>query len=428
MATEEVICQILANLFACDVPELRQICTKLKVAEPDVTASKMLIVASIKDYLTTGEIKESPDGGLQLYQQVLALVVKKDKGEDFAKKFNALEEEMTNKVKNLELQLETTTKAAWRRELRIAGQIGESGQKDKLSFTSLARQMEAAVNDNRTETEIIEAILKAMSPGLRLRSYLEGTANLTLGKLRRLLRAHYQEKDATTLFHELSGAAQPNGETPQNYLIRLLDMRQKIIFASQEDNSGLAYNPELVQKMLTKSFCTGLQGLTIRSKMENLLAEGKVSDEVLMEQLNAAVATESEIKIKRAAVGRQSAKLQEVEASTPPKPTSSDLLKSSILKELKEDIQTFLKAEVNAAFGQQQQQSQPRRQYQPQPPQQQRPRGCQACQSEGVGSSCQHCFKCGSRNHYARGCRAPRTSGNDNGLQRGDNLQSYQRQ
>ena len=41
--------------------------------------------------------------------------------------------------------------------------------------------------------------------------------------------------------------------------------------------------------------------------METLLAEGNIPDEVLMEWLNIAVATEAEVKQKRATVGRQAA-------------------------------------------------------------------------------------------------------------------------
>ena len=43
--------------------------------------------------------------------------------------------------------------------------------------------------------------------------------------------------------------------------------------------------------MLVKSFCIGLQSLSTRTKMESLLPEGNIPDEVLMERLDAAVAT-----------------------------------------------------------------------------------------------------------------------------------------
>ncbi len=459
-AVEQLLCEILGNLFSCTNQQLVIICNQLNVEEPGEKA-KLNYVAAIKDSITKQEIKDMLDGGLSYYYQVRAVIkVNSDdsKEEEMTKKMVALEEEMAQRVKQLEKQLDITTKAAWKKDLRIAGSIGESGQKDKLTFTSLARQMESAVKEGRSEEDIVEAVLKAISPGLRLRSYLEGTDNLTLGKLRRLLRAHYQERDATALFHDLSGAAQMSAETPQQYLVRLLDLRQKIIFASQEDNSGLVYDQGLVQKMLTKSFCTGLRDSSIRTKMEGLLTEGKVSDETLMERLNVAVATEAEVEQKRATMGRRSAKVQEVNVEQAPvtsqpqsnKTSNKDNLKTSILKELKEDIQTFLKAEVNAAFAQQQQMHMQASPHQAFPQQQQmqaplhqaftqqqqmqapprqrqqrqiRPRGCTNCQEKGVGDSCQHCFKCGSKDHYARGCRKASQSGNGQRLQTRGHLQ-----
>lgn len=44
--------------------------------------------------------------------------------------------------------------------------------------------------------EIVEAVMCTVSPGLKLRSYLEGKTDLTLAMLRQILRAQYAEKDA----------------------------------------------------------------------------------------------------------------------------------------------------------------------------------------------------------------------------------------
>lgn len=43
-------------------------------------------------------------------------------------------------------------------EFRIIGQIGEAGQKDKLSYTSLINQIEAGQRKGHGEAEIIEAV------------------------------------------------------------------------------------------------------------------------------------------------------------------------------------------------------------------------------------------------------------------------------
>lgn len=60
-----------------------------------------------------------------------------------------------------------------RREFRVFGQIGEAGQKEKLSYTSLNNQIESGVRKGYAEAEIIEAVIRAVSPGLPLRELLE---------------------------------------------------------------------------------------------------------------------------------------------------------------------------------------------------------------------------------------------------------------
>ncbi|KAJ8043417.1 hypothetical protein HOLleu_10493 [Holothuria leucospilota] len=77
------------------------------------------------------------------------------------------------------------------KELKISGQIGNPGQKDKLSFVSLIHQIEGAIKKGYSEREVVAAVVKAVTPGLQLRNYLEGRSDLSLPILRRLLRAHF---------------------------------------------------------------------------------------------------------------------------------------------------------------------------------------------------------------------------------------------
>lgn len=62
----------------------------------------------------------------------------------------------------------------WRKDFKIAGQIGEPGQKDKLTFSSLARQIESGLSRGYPEHDIIDAVIRTITQGLQLRSYLEG--------------------------------------------------------------------------------------------------------------------------------------------------------------------------------------------------------------------------------------------------------------
>ena len=127
----------------------------------------------------------------------------------------------------------------FKRELKITGQIGEPGKKDKLSFVSLVRQIEGALQKGYKLQEVVDAVVRAINPGMRLRSYLEGLRDSTLPRLRRFLISHYQEKSATDLYRHLSTLVQEPQENPQSFLIRALDTRLKILFASQEVDTQL---------------------------------------------------------------------------------------------------------------------------------------------------------------------------------------------
>ena len=87
----------------------------------------------------------------------------------------------------------------FKKKFKISGQIGDSRQKDQLSFSSLAHQINAGLNRGYKEEEVIEAVINAVNPGLRLRTYLEGKPDLTLANVCKILRSHYQEKESKLL-------------------------------------------------------------------------------------------------------------------------------------------------------------------------------------------------------------------------------------
>ena len=116
---------------------------------------------------------------------------------------------------------------SWRKEFKLLGQIGEPEQKDKLTFSSVARQIEAGLRKGYPEEEVVEAVIRSISPGHRLRSYLEGRPDLRLDTVRRIIRSHYREKDATSLFQELSTSAQSPKESAHDFVLRSLDLKAK---------------------------------------------------------------------------------------------------------------------------------------------------------------------------------------------------------
>ena len=81
-----------------------------------------------------------------------------------------------------------------KRDFKIHGVIVGDNFKDGLSFVSLSCQIDAGLKAGYKENEIIDAVIRAVSPSLQLRSYLEILQDLTLTHLRLIMKAHFKQK------------------------------------------------------------------------------------------------------------------------------------------------------------------------------------------------------------------------------------------
>ncbi len=311
------------------------------------------------------------------------------------------------------------TSSGFRKDFRINGHVGESTSRDTLSFSSLEHQIEGGLRKGYTEMEIMEAVVRAVNPGLKLRSYLEGKRDLTLATLRQILRTHYAEKDATVLYQQLTKAVQGTGESALDFLVRVLDLRQKVLFASERAQSGLKYNKELVQSQCFQSIMTGLSNDNIRAEMRIYLQDERSSDELLLQKMQIAQHNENErvqkIKVTNKATHRAS--LSTVEQGGDENDSFTTTVSAKANKPVRENplfakieasntaireltgqvaslVQTVQSGRQNSGVNQTKAPANTFR----------RPkRQCEACQQDK--RDCNHCFKCGSDTHWAKGCR-----------------------
>ena len=109
--------------------------------------------------------------------------------------------------------------------------------------------------------------------------------DLTLPQLRKILHSHYKEKSSTELLQELSNLVQLHEEDTQACLMRALNLHQKVLFALQELESALKYDPVLVQGVFLHVVENGLSNNNIRNKIRPVLSQAHIQDEELLQQL-----------------------------------------------------------------------------------------------------------------------------------------------
>ena len=219
-----------------------------------------------------------------------------------------------------------------RREFKISGQIGETGQTEKLTFVSLTHQIDSGLKRQYKECEIVDAVIRAISLHSSLRSYVETLNDLSLPKLRKILRVHYREKSASGLYQQLATIFQHPKETAQQFLLRALDLRNKVGFASKESDCEVHYDEPLIQKTFVKSFETGLRDDILAANLRPILRSSPLTDEDLMRHVNELASHQAERQNKLASE-RRLAKINSCEVDESKKSVDSN---QQILAEIRE--------------------------------------------------------------------------------------------
>ena len=297
-----------------------------------------------------------------------------------------------------------------RRDFKIQGVVGDPGQKDKLGYQALISQIEAGLTKGYTEKEVVSAVIRAVQPGLQLRSYLENMTELTLAKLRKILRFHFHEKNATELYQLLTNIAQQPKEDPQSFLMRALTIRQKIISASKESDSGIKYDASSVQSLFLHAVETGLADETIRAKIRPLTRDPNVADEDLIGAVSLAISAEMERSNKFSLVNKpKTTKVCTVENVTEGngrKEQQRDQQLLATLKAVQADlaaVQSEVKTLRETATVQSANTA--RTYVSSRASTGVRQLGCKECKGRGQGDECPHCYFCGGLNHIARFCQ-----------------------
>ena len=191
--TESLQIEIQAALCTLSEERLKEVCSGLEIILPPESKGRLVFIRALNKYFETEELDYEKLKGLS---SSLSMQGKETAPKE---KTEPLEAPDNNKATFKAEQKPAISISKFKRDFKISGQIGDVSQKDRLSFSSLVHQIENGLKNDSTEDEIKEAVIKAINPALSLRSYLEGKADLTLAKLRRIMCSQYQENGNRTI-------------------------------------------------------------------------------------------------------------------------------------------------------------------------------------------------------------------------------------
>ena len=333
---EQLQLQVEARLFDQDEGKLAEMMEILGIEEDVAGKTKMQLIKIIRKEID-GKMESDEKAACVCLEQLFAYVkgtvppleqtggstketekkpvANGTKGEKMGSGEDTKNEPVEQDSGNILSQLAGTKAASslLHREYKLSGQIGEPGQTEKLTFVSLMHQIDSGLKRGYKESEIVDAVIRAISPHSSLRSYVETLNDLSLAKLRRILRVHYREKAASEVYQQLATVCQQSNESPQQFLLRALDLRNKVNFASQESDCEFNYGLSLIQKTSVKSFETGLRDDILASNLRATLRTPGLTDEELMKQVNELASQQAKRNTKLATERQKGAKVNACE-------------------------------------------------------------------------------------------------------------------
>ncbi|KAL2091623.1 hypothetical protein ACEWY4_013886 [Coilia grayii] len=313
-----------------------------------------------------------------------------------------------------------------RREFKVhGGQIGDHSS--DMTYNSICKQIDEGVREGFSETEVIRGVLKIVKPGI-FKHMLINKDELTVSELKGFLRSHLCEKASTELFQELMCAKQNDQEFPQQFLYRMIGLKQKILFQSRQASADIRYDPRTIQEVFLHTIYQGLgsKHSDIRQRLRPFLSNSHVTDKEILCHVMKMINDENEHQRRLGQGPRQkTAHAHSVQRDGGDRPV--DTRDSESIQQLNAKVEALTNM-VAALMDQQTVMAAPhsgtpaphlpahhRPLPAPQPLQTPPPiskssamkRGkapiCTSCSQQSL-QSCSHCFVCGDTGHRAIGC------------------------
>lgn len=378
------------------------------IIELDVPESKRgnqyLLFKNLVRHLNSEEVEAREDSGLEFFQKLHGFLIKHFKTPEKKLDENKFQKQelIDSKVKTESETIENPLPRPQTNEnfclqklkdFKISGCIGGSGEKDKLSYTSLAYQIQNGRKAGYNDDEICAGVIRSIAPGNYLRSYLESKSSLNVSSLIQIMRSHFSEKDSSSTITEMSNSVQSVNESTYDFVVKLMSKREKVLILAKEEDCP--YDEALVQRRFLHAISTGIRNNNIRNDLRHVLQNVNISDEHLLKYVSEAVVNNCERNEKLA----QSKKDLRINQINTDQEQDNPLLVEirKIQSEHSNQMAAFrseilqIKQAVSHGHASGSKQDLPRRAFR-----------CPNCTV--TKARCTHCFVCGSADHKKSAC------------------------
>ena len=319
---------LLTKLQLLEPKELGVVSIALSLTVPPAKKGKKSAMFNlIVRHLSSEDIEESDDNGLQVFQDLLKQVdeiLKKnaktegteadktnDKGDSDSKgdggkkgsrneKSDSSTSDEKDKDKDDKKNGKNRDEERYERkgfmfhklkEFKINGGIaGNSG--NIVELQKIIYQMQKGKGLGYTEEEIRIGTIDSMKADSRLRKYFEGKMNLTQEQFMKMLMSWYHVKESEKIFDELKDSAQEPKEEEADYLLRMMQLRDLVIEVTKGEEYPIA--EKLVKKKFLHAVLVGFKRDTIRLDLRQVLKDPEMEDDEMTREVNEAVARDKE--------------------------------------------------------------------------------------------------------------------------------------
>ena len=281
----------LEALPKCGLEFLTALSEEYRITVPDDKKDdKRVILRLVVRHLTSDAVVTAPDEGaaifLKLYKELGGELKKSAKSEP---DMPPLEGEAEESVKD------SVAAVSYHklRQFKINGTIGDPGQKNCISYSSLCYQIKQGETQGYKDHEIYNGVIKAIEADNPFKEVLElASETYTKDAFMKTLKAHFEERDPNSVFNELRVASQGPKETAHKFVCRCVALKKKVLHMAAAEKMN--FDEVNLNNTFYRTIYTGLRNKEIRNELRQILRDASMSEEDLLVEVSLAAANEKE--------------------------------------------------------------------------------------------------------------------------------------